>query len=106
MDVDKDGFVSAADIDTCIKNLPNSAFWKNGGAALTQSTFNTSTKFFPVNAHLSSEKIIQVIGQINDGLGRQRITYRDCFDKCDTDKDNMVSCAEFSRGLSSMLTLA
>ena len=61
IDVDKDGFVSAADIDACLKNLHNSAFWKNGGAALTKSTFNTSNKFYPVNSSMPKEKIIQVI---------------------------------------------
>jgi Ca2+-binding EF-hand superfamily protein len=35
IDVDKDGFVTEADIETCVKNLSNMAFFKNGGAALT-----------------------------------------------------------------------
>jgi len=47
IDVDKDGFVTEADIETCVKNLPNMAFFRNGGAALAQSTFNSVTKTFP-----------------------------------------------------------
>jgi Ca2+-binding EF-hand superfamily protein len=35
IDVDKDGFITEADIETCVKNLSNMAFFKNGGAALT-----------------------------------------------------------------------
>jgi Ca2+-binding EF-hand superfamily protein len=31
IDIDKDGFVSEADVTTCIKNLNNAAFYKNGG---------------------------------------------------------------------------
>ena len=34
IDVDKDGYVSENDIQTCIRNLNNSAFWKNGGESL------------------------------------------------------------------------
>lgn len=47
IDIDKDGFITEADIDTCVKNLPNLAFFKNGGAALTQSTFNSTAKIYP-----------------------------------------------------------
>ena len=47
IDVDKDGMISATDIDTCVKNLNNLAFWQNGGAPLMASTFNTKTKFYP-----------------------------------------------------------
>ena len=62
MDVDKDGFVTEADIETCIKNLPNMAFFKNGGAALTASTFNSHAKIFPQNsgAKLTKAKAIAV----------------------------------------------
>ena len=48
LDVDKDSQITEADITTCIKNLNNAAFWRNGGLALSRSTFNTSTKFYPV----------------------------------------------------------
>jgi hypothetical protein len=34
IDIDKDGFVTEADVTTCIKNLNNAAFYKNGGQAL------------------------------------------------------------------------
>ena len=47
IDVDKDGFVTEADMETCIKNLSNSAFFRNGGGALTPSMFNSSSKTFP-----------------------------------------------------------
>ena len=47
LDVDKDGFVTEHDIETCIKNLPNMAFFRNGGAALASSTFNSQSKIFP-----------------------------------------------------------
>ena len=47
LDVDKDGFITEADIETCVKNLTNAAFFRDGGAALTQSTFNSRSKIYP-----------------------------------------------------------
>ena len=47
IDIDKDGFVTEADIETCVKNLTNMAFFRNGGAALTKSTFNSQVKIYP-----------------------------------------------------------
>ncbi len=106
MDVDKDGFVSAADIEACFKNLPNSAFWRDGGAALTQPTFNTKTKFYPTARQMPAEKAAQVIQQINEGLGQKKLTYRQCFEACDASGSNMVSCGDFVRGVSSLVPLA
>jgi len=60
MDVDKDGFVTEADIETCIKNLPNMAFFRNGGVALAQSTFNAQNKIFPQGSRLTKEKAAAV----------------------------------------------
>jgi Ca2+-binding EF-hand superfamily protein len=99
IDVDKDGFVTEADIETCIKNLPNMAFFRNGGAALTQSTFNSQNKIFPKASKLSKEKALSVCKQIRDALAVKRMQYRDAFNKFDIDKDNMVSFAEFNRGM-------
>ena len=41
MDVDKDGFISEIDLQTCISNLNSNAFFKNGGEALAQSGFSS-----------------------------------------------------------------
>lgn len=60
IDIDKDGFITEADIETCIKNLPNLAFFKNGGAALTQSTFNSTAKIYPQESKLTNEKAISI----------------------------------------------
>ena len=108
MDVDKDGYVTEADIETCIKNLPNMAFFKNGGAALTASTFNSRVKTFPQNsgAKLTKEKATAVCKQIRDALGLKRMQFRDAFNKFDLDKDGMVSFAEFNRGMVDVLELS
>jgi hypothetical protein len=39
-------------------------------------------------------------------MGRKKISFRDLFDSFDTDHDNMVSLAEFSRGLTSIINIA
>ena len=108
MDVDKDGFVTEADIETCIKNLSNMAFFRNGGAALTASTFNSRVKTFPQNsgAKLTKEKAAAVCKQIKDALGLKRMQYRDAFNKFDLDKDGMVSFAEFNRGMVDVVELS
>jgi Ca2+-binding EF-hand superfamily protein len=48
----------------------------------------------------------ELIEKINDEMGKKKISYRDLFDKFDTDNDNMVSLAEFTLGLTSILTIA
>ena len=60
MDVDKDGLITEADLLTCIKNLTNAAFFRDGGAALASSTFNSSSKFFPSHSRMSKEKALGV----------------------------------------------
>lgn len=108
MDVDKDGYVTEADIETCIKNLPNMAFFRNGGAALAASTFNSKTKMFPQNtgAKLTKEKAIAICKQIKDALAIKRMQYREAFQKFDLDKDGMVSFAEFNRGMADVVELS
>jgi len=39
MDIDKDGFISEIDLQTCLTNLNSDAFFKNSGEALARSTF-------------------------------------------------------------------
>ena len=47
IDIDKDGFVSEIDLQTCISNLSSDAFFKNSGEALARSAFASQKKFFP-----------------------------------------------------------
>lgn len=47
MDIDKDGFISEIDLQTCLTNLNSDAFFKNSGEALARSTFQSAKKFFP-----------------------------------------------------------
>lgn len=37
MDIDKDGFISAEDLKTCLRNINSMAFFKNNGQALASS---------------------------------------------------------------------
>lgn len=47
LDVDKDGYVSEIDLQTCLNNLNSETFFKNNGEALANSTFSSQKKFFP-----------------------------------------------------------
>lgn len=67
--------MSAADIEACIKNLPNLAFWSNGGAPLFAAQFNNKTKIYPKDSKITRDKALEVIAQINEELGRKKITY-------------------------------
>ena len=100
--------MTEADIETCVKNLPNMAFFRNGGAALAASTFNSRAKIFPQNsgAKLGREKAAAVCKQIRDALALKRMQYRDAFEKFDLDKDGMVSFAEFNRGMADVVDLS
>ncbi len=42
MDIDKDGFISEIDLQTCLTNLNSDAFFKNSGEALGGSTFSSA----------------------------------------------------------------
>ena len=106
LDVDKDGFVTEHDIETCIKNLPNMAFFRNGGAALASSTFNSKSKIFPQNCRLTKEKALAICKQIREALGLKKMQFRDAFNKFDIDHDGMVSFAEFNRGMNDVCNLS
>ena len=55
---------------------------------------------------MSKERLIELIEKINEEMGNKKISYRDLFDKFDTDRDNRVSLAEFTLGITSMLSIA
>ena len=41
MDIDKDGFISEIDLQTCLNNLSSDAFFRDGGEALAVSAFSS-----------------------------------------------------------------
>ena len=106
MDVDKDNSISAEDIITCIKNLNNAAFFRDQGAVLTQSTFNTAAKFFPTSSKMSREKTLEVCQQVRDALALKRMQYKDLWALFDINKDNNISYAEFLSGLQQIVSLS
>ena len=59
IDIDKDGYISLEDLQTCLSNLNSEAFFKDGGKALQRIQFNSKYKFFKVDAGdgLSDEKL-------------------------------------------------
>jgi Ca2+-binding EF-hand superfamily protein len=114
MDVDKDGFVSEVDLQTCLDNLATSTtFFRNGGEALAQSAFASAKKFYPSadgsggkDSKLSMERALEVAGQIRQALIDKRMAFREVFNRFDANKDGFLSLAELSNGLDTVLTLS
>ena len=106
MDIDKDGYISEIDLQTCINNLGSETFFKNNGSALASSTFSSAKKFFPVEAKLSHERAAELFKQIRTALINKRIAYRAAFNKFDENKDGFLSFSEFSKGLDTVLPLS
>ena len=68
MDVDKDGFLSEIDLQTCINNLGSDAFFRDGGEALAVSAFSSSKKFYPAGEQLTNERAFEIVNQIKAAL--------------------------------------
>ncbi len=60
MDVDKDGFISEIDLQTCLTNLNSNTFFKNSGEALARSGFSSAKKFYPTTEKLSEERAAEI----------------------------------------------
>jgi hypothetical protein len=56
IDINKDFYITAPDLETCVRNLNNPAFWRNQGEAAATSTFNNKVSAFPKSTNLSIEK--------------------------------------------------
>lgn len=106
IDIDKDGFVSEIDLQTCLNNLSSDTFFRDSGDALAVSAFSSSKKFFPVTEALSGERAIEIVKQIKAALITQRIAYKEAFNRFDINQDGFLSFAEFSNGIDSIMSLS
>lgn len=96
MDIDKDGYISEIDLQTCLNNLNSDAFYRNGGEALAESAFSSAKKFYPTTEKLSEERACEIAKQIRTSLINQKIAYREAFNRFDANKDGFLSFSEFS----------
>ena len=106
MDIDKDGFISEIDLQTCLNNLSSDAFFRDGGEALAVSAFSSQKKFFPVSEQLTPERAFEIAKQIKAGLIAQKIAYKEAFTRFDLNKDGFLSFSEFSSGIDNVMTLS
>mmetsp|Transcript_23065 Transcript_23065/g.22459 ORF Transcript_23065/g.22459 Transcript_23065/m.22459 type:complete len:459 (+) Transcript_23065:1720-3096(+) len=107
MDVDKDGYISEIDLETCLSNLNSEAFFKNNGEALRSSTFESSKKFYPSQkGALPLDRANELAKQIRTALINKKIAYKEAFNRFDKNKDGFLSFSEFTQGLDSVLTLS
>ncbi|MFS8160613.1 MAG: hypothetical protein ACMG6E_10510 [Candidatus Roizmanbacteria bacterium] len=106
IDIDKDGFVSEIDLQTCLTNLNSDAFFRNNGEALASSTFSSAQKFYPSKKNLSEERAVEIAKQIRTALINKKIAYKEAFNRFDVNKDGFLSFAEFAQGIDKVLTLS
>jgi Ca2+-binding EF-hand superfamily protein len=106
IDIDKDGYISEIDLQTCMSNLGSDAFFRDGGDALAVSAFSSQKKFFPVSEQLSAERAFEIAKQIKAGLIAQKIAPKEAFNRFDANKDGFLSFSEFSTGLDNVMQLS
>ena len=106
MDIDKDGFISEIDLQTCLSNLNSNAFFKNGGEALAVSSFSSQRKFFPSNQNFTPERALEIAKQIKAAMIVAKISYREAFNRFDSNGNGFISFSEFSQGIDKIMTLS
>jgi len=75
-------------------------FWRS--EKINQSNL-TVTNFNPVERKLSKLQLEDLIDKINEAMNSKQISYKKLFENFDVNNDQMVSLAEFVRGLTSIL---
>jgi len=63
----------------------------------------TVTNFNPVERKLSKQQLEDLIDKINEAMNSKQISYKKLFENFDVNNDQMVSLAEFVRGLTTIL---
>ena len=108
IDIDRDGYVSIHDLESCLGNLSNETFYKNNGATL-KGTFKTilteREKFFPKEP-LPESKALEVIAKIKEALIAKGISFRELFSRLDTNGDEFTTFAEFSQNMDPIIKLS
>lgn len=61
IDINKDSYITGPDLETCVRNLNNPAFWRNQGEAVATSTFTNKVSAFPRSHNLTVEKTKLII---------------------------------------------
>ena len=108
IDIDKDGSVNETDLKTCISNLKSITFFKDQGAALNRSQFNTQTRFFPttMNGHITAAKALEVCKRIRQAMMDKKLSYHWVFNVCDVSKVGMINYPQFQAGINSFVEVA
>lgn len=88
MDLDNDGIVSEQDLKTCLTNLNSQSFFEN------------------VSHEISDEKVLSVLQTIRNKMQYKKMTCKNLFDKCDTEKDGMINLSQFIVGVNSIVTVS
>jgi len=108
MDVDKDGLIGIEDIKTCLRNINSTAFFKNGGEALSAPQFSSTYKFYPttMNEEISDEKLLKMCQQIREAMTKSKVSMISLFQRCDTQDSGMINLGQFLTGITSIIPIA
>ena len=108
MDIDKDGYINEQDLQTCLANVHSTSFFENGAISLKTSTFNNKHSFYPTTLKndITSTKVVSVCAHIRAGMQTKKVAYQRLFRLCDTEKVQMINLAQFSQGVSSIVSIA
>ena len=105
MDINKDSFIDQHDLETCLGNLNNDHFYQGSGEALTNAGFSSDHQFFPQSG-LTDEKAIDVCRQLRQALTNKKISYREAFNRFDSNGDGFLCFQELATGLDNIIKLS
>ena len=91
MDIDKDGFISKEDLQTCLKNVNSQQF------------YNQKPKFYTSQQEVTDKKIVEVCTQIRDLAAKKGYNMEHLFGVLDKDGDAMLTLGEFTDGINLLL---
>lgn len=108
IDVDKDGVISADDLQACLRNVNSSAIALKGGTTLQGAQFGRRTdKARPIE-QLDETRIVQLVDQIRQGLAKKGFDNKEndlqiVFSGFDTGRDGLLTLEEWTMGVRSFL---
>lgn len=113
MDIDQDTFIDINDLNTCLGNLQNDAFFSNNGEQLAQSAgvskfsaaFTTDAAWFP-KEKMAHEKTAEVVKKIKEALVTKNLSFQSFFSKLDGNNNGLLSFAEFTNGIDKVIKLS
>ena len=104
VDVNQDSKIDKFDVQACIDNMSNTAFYSNNGANVTG--IPSMRKFYPTNKLANKDDMNELSVKLQEAFKEKGLALRAVFNKLDANHNGYLSYAEFSQGLDSFLQLS